>query len=129
MSWWKRFLLWLAGPVENPVVAQANKAIDELSAEVVNLRGMVRTVIIQPPKDDEFKKYCTSLDADIMFRYLLFNVIDKYYRDMINNHNPALYEMYRGRLLGIEEMKAKIHEMAYSGKVSAEIESVLGALV
>jgi hypothetical protein len=90
---------------------------------------MVRTVIIQPPKDDEFKKYCTSLDADIMFRYLLFNVIDKYYRDMINNHNPALYEMYRGRLLGIEEMKAKIHEMAYSGKVSAEIESVLGALV
>jgi hypothetical protein len=129
MSWWKRFLLWLAGPVENPVVLQASKAIDELSAEVTKLRGMVKTVIIQPPREDEFKKYCAALDADVMFRYLLFNVIDKYYKDMINNHNTALYEMYRGRLLGIEELKAKIHEMAYSTKINAEIESVLGALV
>jgi hypothetical protein len=128
MSWWKRFLLWLAGPVENPVVLQASKAIDELSAEVTKLRGQVKTVIMQPPREDEFKKYCLALDSDMMFRYLLFNVIDKNYKDLINNHNQVLYEMYRGRLLGIEELKETIHTYAHKDDEIKGLGSILGVL-
>ena len=133
----KTIILWLAKlfHVElssNTALAlvndQAVKAIAELEKENFALKGAVKTVIIKPPNDGEFKEYCKALDSDIMFRYMLFTVIDRYYRDLINNHDKNLADMYRGRLLGIEELKKVIHDNAFSANAVAEIESILGAM-
>jgi hypothetical protein len=136
----KTIILWLAKifgvelitedkiAATNRMTEQANAAIAELEKENLALRGAVKTVIIKPPSESEFKEYCKALDNDLMFRYMIFTVIDKYYRDLINNHDKSLADMYRGRLLGIEELKKQIHDNAFSAKVSSEIESILGVM-
>lgn len=113
------------------LVKQANKAIEELQKENARLKGEnsdIRTIVIKPPSHDEFKKYCVALNEDIMFRYLLLQIIDVYFIDMINNHNKDLHDMYRGRLLGVKEIQKKINEWAIQETTQTELSSFLHAL-